>query len=1088
MSSFNSNKLMYTVKRFFYFIFLFLFCFNYSFKAQNSKENGSYKIRNYSTKEYKAKAQNWAIIQDKRGVMYFGNNNDIEEYDGVKWRTIETNKNTTVRSMAIDSKGTIYVGAVGEIGYLAPDSSGQLKYRSLLNHLDKQDLDFADVWKTCITKNDEVYFQTSNKIFKWDGKKMKVWNATKSFHLMFQVSDKFYLREKEVGLLSLSDSNFVLVPNGESFANKAIYFMIPFDDNQTLLNIREKDAEGHVISDGLNLITHDNSKIIPLKTDIDNYFINNNIYNGISLDNSLFSIGTLGGGIVVIDSKGNLVSSVDVNSGLQDGTVFYQYVDQEKNLWLALNNGISRVSANSSITLFNDQNGLEGTIQDVIKYNNKIYVATNLGVFYLDNINETKNTSIEHPHFKQLKEIASECWGFLLFNNKTLLVTSNVGVYQISGDKVTKINSENATVLYRSKADSMRVFVGLAEGISTIYYKNGKWIEEGKINDVNEDIRSITEDRKGNVWLGTTVSGAIKINIKNGIKNTDVTKYNSQKSFLNIYTQVSKISDELFLGTTQGLFKFNEETNQIKPDSSFGSFFADSSRQIYRIAPDHIGNIWIVTTKVINKVPHIQIGYLKKEPDAKYSWIYNPFNLISKEITHAIYHDENGVTWLGGPDGLYRYDSKIKKNYTTPFNTLIRNVYIGNDSLVFAGTSFDEKGTVSLAQSELLKPKVKYRYNSFIFEFAATSYESEADNVYSYYLEGFDPQWSSWRNETKAVYTNLPEGNYSFKVKSKNIYGQESTEAVYQFTVLSPWYRTIWAYIVYILLSIGIVFGAVTVSTKSLKKIIDERTAEVVRQKNEIEVKNKDITDSINYAKKIQEAILPNTDIFKSLFKDGFILYKPKDIVSGDFYWLSEKENEVLIAAADCTGHGVPGAFMSMIGHALLNEIVNDKGITQPAKILDSLRSGIIKALKQSGKSGESKDGMDIALCNINREKGSLQYAGANNALFLIRNKELIEYKADKFPIGIGVNMESFSNNFIEIKKDDTIYIFSDGYADQFGGKDGKKFMRKRFKQMFLDINHLSMDEQKKEVGDSLTNWQGSYSQVDDVLVIGIKI
>ena len=1082
------NKLFFTYKK--YFLLFFLFS-AYVLTLPSIAQNGFYKIKNYSAKEYKGKSQNWCVIQDKRGLMYFGNNDGILEYDGVKWRTINTDKRTIVRSLAIDSSGTIYVGAVEEIGYLMPDSAGKLKYRSLLNYVNKKDIELADVWKTFITSKNEVFFQSSNKIFRWDGKKMKTWEPVKSYHLMFQASDKLFIRQREIGLMSLSDSDFVLIPNGELFANESIYFMVPFDSNQILLNTRSHGL--YTMTTGnfpdKTKETESSIKITTFKTQVDEFLIKNPIYNGICLDNSHFSIGTLGAGVIAIDSKGNLIASVDMNSGLQDGTIYYQYLDTGKNLWLALNNGISRVGISSPITLFNDQNGIEGTIQDIVRHEGKLYAATNLGVFYIENDDNIKEASIDHAKFNHLKEITSECWSFLSFNHEKknlLLVTTNIGVFQIEKEKITKVSNGNATVLYRSKTDPMRVFIGLADGVTSMYYRNEKWTEENKIADINEDIRSIAEDKNGNLWLGTNGAGVIKISFKNSdTKSVSITKYNSKNNFFETYSYVCLVSGKVVCGTEKGIYAFNESNNKFLPDPDFGTQFNDSLMGIYRISSDANGNRWMVTIKN----DHIQLGYLKAEQDNKYpTWISNPFNFISKEIIHAIYHDSDNITWLGGPDGLYRYDGKISNNYNNPFNTLIRNVYIGKDSLVFSGTYFNENQNVSLSQPDVLKPSIKFKYNSFVFEFSSTSYESEADNLYSYYLEGFDPQWSNWKNETKAVYTNLPEGTYSFRVKSKNIYGTEGVEAVYEFTVLSPWYRTIWAYIAYLLLSVGIVYGAIVISTRGLKKIIDERTSEIVKQKNEIEVKNKDITDSINYAKKIQEAILPSTELFKSLFKDGFILYKPKDIVSGDFYWLSEKENEILIAAADSTGHGVPGAFMSMIGHAMLNEIVNDKGITQPAKILDALRNGIIKALKQSGKSGESKDGMDIALYNINKEKSSLQYAGANNALFLIRNKELIEYKADKFPIGIGINMESFSNNFIEIKKDDTIFIFSDGYADQFGGPAGKKFMRKRFKQMFLDINHLNMDEQKKEVADALTQWQGNYSQVDDILVIGIKI
>lgn len=1060
--------------------FSFFIVAHSTIKAQN--ENGFFRIRNYTTKEYKAKAQNWAVVQDQRGLMYFGNNDGVLEFDGSRWKIIKTEKQAIVRSLAIDSKGRIYVGGTGEIGYLIADSAGQMKYRSLLNQLKEEDLDFADVWKTYTTANGDVYFQSSNKIFRWNGSKMKVWNAEKTFHLLFDVNDKLYLRQREIGLMSLKDSNFVLMQGGESYANELIYLMTPFNDREVLLNTR---------SQGLSVMENYSGsplKVSPFKTEADDFFLKNLIYNGIPVGRHT-SVGTLGGGIAVIDSSGTLINAVDKNTGLQDGTIFNQYEDKEKNLWLALNNGVSKVNISSSITLFDNQNGLEGTVQAIIRHSNKLYVATNLGVFYLDNEKQKDLSKITHARFKKLKNIDSECWGFLSFksNSKDILfVTTNGGVIQIEGETSKKISDGNSNVLYQSITDPNRVFIGLADGVSSIYFRNGAWEEEGKIKDIDEDIRGVAEDKDGNIWLGSNGMGIIKLRlITKGekITNTSVTKFNGTNQFFDANAYVSEVDGRIVFATDRGLYKLAE--NSMVQDTAFGKRYTDSTLAIYRVLQSQDKNIWMVTVKN----DRIKIGYLKPgSANHNWQWIENPFNIISKEIIHAIYHDNGAVTWLGGPDGLYRYDGKIANNHNADYNTLIRNVYIGKDSLIFAGTYCDEQGIASLTQPEFLKPSIKFMYNSLIFEYSSASYESEADNVFSYYLEGFDKQWSGWKNETKAVYTNLPEGNYFFRVKSKNVFDKEGVEAVYEFTVLSPWYRTIWAYILYVMLSAGFVYGAITVSTRSLKAIIAERTAEVVKQKNEIEMKNKDITDSINYAKKIQEAILPANELFKSVIKDGFIVYKPKDIVSGDFYWMAEKEGSVLITAADCTGHGVPGAFMSMIGSALLNEIVNDKAITEPASILNHMRDGIVKALKQTGREGESKDGMDIALCNISFKENKLQYAGANNSLFIVRNKELLEFKANKFPIGIGIEMKPFTNNVIDLQANDIIYIFTDGYADQFGGRDGKKFMKKRFKDLFLSISDLVMDEQKIKITEAFKEWQGSYEQVDDVLVIGIRV
>jgi phosphoserine phosphatase RsbU/P len=258
----------------------------------------------------------------------------------------------------------------------------------------------------------------------------------------------------------------------------------------------------------------------------------------------------------------------------------------------------------------------------------------------------------------------------------------------------------------------------------------------------------------------------------------------------------------------------------------------------------------------------------------------------------------------------------------------------------------------------------------------------------------------------------------------------------------------------------------------------------------EIEEQKKHIMDSIHYARRIQTAILPPDEVMKRMFPEMFILYKPKDIVSGDFYWVSEKDNDLLIAAVDCTGHGVPGAFMSIVGHNQLNFAVNVMDARKPSDILDYLNAGVTSELKQQRNVSSIRDGMDLALCSVNYDTMKLQYAGANNPMLFIRNNELTVYTSDKMPIGqyYGEEIKPFTNNEIDMQKGDMFYIFSDGYVDQFGGPDNRKFMIKRFKEMLLEICNNPMETQREIVLERIEEWKGNHIQIDDILVIGVKI
>ncbi|MFO0321419.1 MAG: SpoIIE family protein phosphatase [Bacteroidota bacterium] len=281
-----------------------------------------------------------------------------------------------------------------------------------------------------------------------------------------------------------------------------------------------------------------------------------------------------------------------------------------------------------------------------------------------------------------------------------------------------------------------------------------------------------------------------------------------------------------------------------------------------------------------------------------------------------------------------------------------------------------------------------------------------------------------------------------------------------------------------------------------LEQKVIERTEEVVKQKEEIEHKTKEletvfkqVTDSIHYAKRIQEAILPPLNFVKKVLPNSFILYKPKDIVSGDFYWVDKKADWSYFAAVDCTGHGVPGAFMSIVGYNLLKDILNNSDARSPSEIMDLMNIGVANTLHSGSSENQTKDGMDMTLCAINYDTLELQFSAAYNPLYIIRDNELLQFKADKFPVGMFVGeKQNFTNNQIKLQKGDQLYVFSDGYADQFGGPKGKKFMAGGFRTLLSEMAKLPIDKQKVQLNQTIEKWRGNLEQVDDILVIGIKI
>ena len=362
---------------------------------------------------------------------------------------------------------------------------------------------------------------------------------------------------------------------------------------------------------------------------------------------------------------------------------------------------------------------------------------------------------------------------------------------------------------------------------------------------------------------------------------------------------------------------------------------------------------------------------------------------------------------------------------------------------------------------------------------------------YQIMMEGVDKGWRPPDDLTRVNYPALRHGHYTFLVKAKNSEGIWNSEPVSMRLIIKPpFYLTTW-FILSAILALGLlIFAYVKMrervlvrENRRLEDKVMDRTAVVVAQKEELAQRNKDITDSIRYAKRIQFAILPP----ELPFDDTFILFKPKDIVSGDFYWLTEYEGKEFLSAVDCTGHGVPGAFMSIIGHNSLTKIVREYGITEPGKILTQLNKEVAETLHQRSDMGDVYDGMDLALISYDPKEKSMEYAGAFNPLYLIRNGELIETKADKGSIGRSItNKErTFTNHKLTIEKGDTIYLFSDGYADQFGGDMMKKFKYKNLKELILGFQNEDMDRQKIILNETIETWRGDIDQVDDILIIG---
>ncbi|MBL4655185.1 MAG: SpoIIE family protein phosphatase, partial [Bacteroidia bacterium] len=501
--------------------------------------------------------------------------------------------------------------------------------------------------------------------------------------------------------------------------------------------------------------------------------------------------------------------------------------------------------------------------------------------------------------------------------------------------------------------------------------------------------------------------------------------------------------------------------------------------------------------------------------------------------TNAVCKDKDGFLWFGTINGLIKFDPKFKmpKNELEPKTHIIKIKVARKDTF--------------LSNNAVLP----YELNHIAFHYTGISLTLPEKVSYQYKLEGLDEEWSPVTKERKADFTNLAPGAYTFKVKACNNAGVWNKEpTTFSFSITPPFWQTWWFYSLSVVSGFSFIMGFVKIRERNLKRekrILTERvkirTREIEKQKDEIEIQkqeieeknkklwnvniavnkekekveeikatleeqNRHMTSSISYAKRIQTAIMfPKEKIYEQL-PESFIFYQPKDIVSGDFYWFTDltritksqrfsNSDAMIIAAVDCTGHGVPGAFMSMIGNDLLNQIVLEKGITKPSEILNNLHDGVQFALRQEGADVTAADGMDIALTSIslNGQKAAIEYAGAHRPLLITRNNnktvDLEVIKGNNIGIGgIEEIKRDFTNHEIELKKGDTFYIFSDGYTDQFGGPKDKKFTSRRLREFLVNIFNKTMEDQNLQIENELMNWKGDNEQTDDLLVIGVRI
>ena len=1060
----------------------------------------------------KVENQSWAVCQDEDNIMLFAYRKGILAFDGKDWTTIRT----PVIPYAMQKNpydGKIYIGGDNNYGYLEKNDASTYDYVSLSG-----DSAGTGVITRIIFSDSLAWFysdQTTNRYNLGVGicdLQLKS-KPDHPFTGMFITPEKTYINVLGEGLYRLESDTLFPIVTGYLTEETEILFSLPYNDERVLVGLSNGDIS---LFDGI--------KYYDYEVKDEGYLKNNILSEGIVLGDTAYAFSTLDGGALVIEKlSGDILFTINNKNQLPDDEVYAIGKDNTGGLWLSHQYGLTRADLHLPVANYSIFPGLDGNLTSALRHNDELFVSTSEGVYYLTEVKsydevqiytrvpvETVSTeedaeeeeqksgrkniftrifgkitgreqreqqaepeepvaktpqtrvtrrtvsklkSINHI-YKKVEGLNEKCRQ-LVSTPEGLLAATNRGLFVIKDHKAEIVEDRRYINSIAWKPYDNRYYVAANDGYFAGTYANGKWVTDILDPRFYNTVYSVVAEDNNTLWMGGD-DVAYRAEIGNEEDDVEYFNYSVKNEFPQRYV-VDLVNDSVILYTETGIYYFNEENDEF----------------INYVNRGDIGESRAVLTLPLANFPLIKYDNDWLSKGRKEDMDDNELALLKlfDEVVSVTSETEN--LWvISGDNLLYGIDRKRSAEITPSISILIKN--ISNEK----GVSFN-----------LTDIKFQRGDDVIIFDIIAPAYLKANTNQYQYFISKQMTDWSPWSTFTHYEKTISKQGDYTLQVRAKDLWGNISEPVSVDFTIKAPFTETAFFYILVGIVLLALIIVVVRFREKQLhhknrilEEKVRERTAEIAAQKEEI-------TSSIEYASRIQLAMLPMEELFRNVFSDYFIFFKPRDIVSGDFYWINEVDKSVFFTVGDCTGHGVPGAFMSTLGISTLNEITANSRSLQANKVLNLLRKKIMESLHQTGKEGEAADGMDIAFCILDKNRKTLQFAGAYNPLIIFQNGELKEYKADRMPIGIHYgDAVPFTNYVINVKKGDTIYMFSDGYADQFGGPEGAKFKKANLKRLLTDIYNRPMVEQRNILDTELAKWQGSLAQIDDITIIAVRI
>jgi serine phosphatase RsbU (regulator of sigma subunit)/ligand-binding sensor domain-containing protein len=1001
-------------------------------------------VQNYGPEHYGThlNPENYAVAQDDKGFMYFGTAHGVLRFDGENWELIGVKEGAFVTSLKYIEE-VLYVGTQGEFGKI------DLSKKTIVYESMSEGLDITDGSMVWTIANDEngIYFHTEQAIYNWDNasKKFNSFRPKDSYHTLLSDEGNIVARDRALGLISLNrkEKDYDKLREISSYG---VFFYAKVNKEELFVT---RDSGFYVLNKS--------NRIDRVLKGLYRWLDGSLVSSGLKLRDGRILINTIGKGSVLIEKDLRNWSLINQNTGLLSEDINSSFQDSNGDIWLATNKGLSYVKLSSGISFHGNKQGLQGSIFCHLITENYRLVGSSDGLYEWD---PNKN------RWLNIKNNVGSVWDIIEFREGYLFASSE-GLYYSQLGRISK-NPSNAVMLIDGRIinagpDGVFIHSALNYGVVKSF--------EFPISAINSMVRD--QEDSTLIWLGTFQDGLIQLNTN----KWELDFYSEEDGLpAGSWTRVMNGAERTLFTTNTGVFKFISSKeiarNNEGMDDVRGYFdaYVPFAGNPYQFALEHTKGSWAILE---SDVLDLNGGTPNN----------NPYNLWKTGRVNAAESNENFLI-LDATEGQMWINTGTvsKQELSVPY---WQYIIINKDTL--------EK---DYFEPFKLEEPIPYLNGKLKFQFSVLDYDERSNYKFSYRIKGMYDDWTDWSEQNFVQIEQAFEGDYELELKYKDSFGREHLYPSIRFSIAAPWYRTALAYILYAVGIIVLILAVIPLARYRLKKkneqleeVVQERTQEISAKNVELHHQKEEILDSINYAQRIQSAILPFDDLISEHLPNSFVFFQPKDIVSGDFYWFHHEDNKSVFVCADCTGHGVPGAFMSMIGSDKLNAIVREKKIFDPGAILSELNKGIKSSLKQSGDEGSTKDGMDAAICTIDHERAVVLYSGANRNLNYIEDGEMHEIKATKAAVAGFTDLDQhFETNEINDIEKKYFYMTTDGYPDQFGGDRGKKLKMKFYKQVILDHHLKDFNQQKEDLHNFMIDWMQDYEQIDDMCVVGFKV